>query len=180
MKKVLILSGSPRHGGNSDTLCDQFMKGVAEAGHDVEKIFVARKKIAPCMACYYCTSHNGECAIKDDMAEVLQKIIDADVIVLSSPVYFYSISAQLKAVIDRTVARWLEVKNKEFYYIMTAAEDSPEVMDTTLACFRGYADCVEGAVEKGVIYGKGVYKRGEINDKPTTMQRAYEMGRSIR
>lgn len=106
-------------------------------------------------------------------------MIDADVIVLSSPVYFYSISAQLKAVIDRTVARWLEVKDKEFYYIMTSAEDSDSVMDTTLACFRGYADCVEGAAEKGVIYGKGVYERGEILNKPA-MQEAYEMGKSIR
>lgn len=179
MKKVLILSGSPRRGGNSDTLCDQFMKGATEAGNEVEKIFVAGKKIAPCMACYYCCSYEGVCTIKDDMGEVLQKMIDADVIVLSSPVYFYSISAQLKAVIDRTVARWLEVKNKEFYYIMTAAEDSDSVMDTTLACFRGYAACVEGAEEKGVIYGKGVYERGEILDKPL-MQQAYEMGKSIR
>lgn len=178
MKKVLILSGSPRKGGNSDTLCDQFMKGALEAGNEVEKIFVAGKDIAPCRACYYCRSHQGACSIKDDMAEVLQKMIDADVIVLSSPVYFYSISAQLKAVIDRTVARWLEVKDKEFYYIMTAAEDSDSVMDTTLACFRGYADCVEGAVEKGIIYGKGVYERGEILDKPQ-MQEAYLMGKSI-
>lgn len=179
MKKVLILSGSPRRGGNSDTLCDRFMEGALEAGNEVEKIFVAGKKIAPCMACYYCRTHRGACAIKDDMADVLQKMIDADVIVLSSPVYFYSISAQLKALIDRTVARWLEVRNKEFYYIMTAAEDSDNVMDTTLACFRGYADCVEGAVEKGVIYGKGVYERGEILDK-SAMRDAYEMGRSIR
>lgn len=179
MKKVLILSGSPRRGGNSDTLCDQFMKGARDAGNEVEKIFVAGKKIAPCMACYYCRTHEGACAIKDDMADVLQKIIESDVIVLSSPVYFYSISAQLKAVIDRTVARWLEVRNKEFYYIMTAAEDSDTVMDTTLACFRGYADCVDGAVEKGVVYGKGVYKRGEILDKPV-MRDAYEMGKSIK
>ncbi len=179
MKRILILSGSPRKGGNSDTLCDQFMKGAVEAGNKVEKVFVADKKIAPCRACYYCRSHKGSCSIKDDMAELLQKMIDADVIVLSSPVYFYSISAQLKAVIDRTVARWLEVKDKEFYYIMTSAEDSDSVMDTTLACFRGYADCVEGAAEKGVIYGKGFYERGEILNKPA-MQEAYEMGKSIR
>lgn len=178
MKKVLILSGSPRKGGNSDTLCNRFMQGAIDAGNQVEKIFVAGKSIAPCRGCYYCQSHKGECFIKDDMADVLQKIIDADVLVLSSPVYFYSISAQLKALIDRTVARWLEVKNKEMYYIMTAAEDTDSVMDTTLACFRGYAECVEGAVEKGVIYGKGVYQRGEILDKPAMLQ-AYEMGKSI-
>ncbi len=178
MKKVLILSGSPRKGGNSDMLCDQFMKGAQEAGNDVEKIFIAGRKIAYCRACYYCKDHKGECVIKDDMAEVLQKMLDADVIVLSSPVYFYSVSAWLKAVIDRTVARWLEFKNKEFYYIMTAAEDTDTVMDCTLECLRGLAECLEGSVEKGVIYGKGVYQKGEIVDK-VAMQKAYEMGKTI-
>ena len=115
-KKVLILSGSPRKGGNSDLLCGEFARGAREGGNEVEIIRVAAKKIAPCSGCYYCRAYNGECAHKDDMAEVLQKMIDADVIVMASPVYFYSIDAQLKAVIDRTVARWLEVKNKDFYY----------------------------------------------------------------
>ncbi len=176
MKNVLILSGSPRKGGNSDLLCDEFMNGALEAGHQVEEIRVAEKKIACCRACYACKS--GKCAIDDDMGEVLQKIIDADVLVLASPVYFYSIGAQLKAVIDRSVARWLEVKDKELYYIMTAAEDTPAAMETTLACLRGYADCVEGAREMGVIYGTGVYQKGEIRSHPAMVE-AYEMGRRV-
>lgn len=130
MKNVLILSGSPRKGGNSDLLCDEFMRGAKESGNNVTKINVASKKIAPCHACYFCGEHGGECVYKDDMAEILQAMIDADVLVLASPVYFYSIDAQLKAVIDRTVARWLEVKNKEFYYIMTAADEDKSSMDT--------------------------------------------------
>lgn len=177
-KKVLILSGSPRKGGNSDLLCDEFMRGAKESGNSVEKIRVAEKKIGYCRACYYCRTSGGKCVIKDDMEEVLQKIIEADVIVLSSPVYFYSIDAQLKAVIDRTVSRWLEVKDKEFYYIMTAADDTQAATETTLACFRGYADCVEGAKERGVIYGTGVYEKGKIKDTPV-MQQAYEMGMSV-
>lgn len=177
MKKVLILSGSPRLGGNSDTLCNEFMKGAKEAGHQVEKIFVAGKNIGYCKACYACKD-SGICAIKDDMAEVLDKMLEADVIVLSSPVYFYSISAQLKAVIDRTVAKWLQIKDKEFYYIMTAAEDSDTVMDCTLECFRGLAACLDGSKEKGIIYGKGVYEKGEIQKTPY-MNQAYEMGKSI-
>lgn len=176
-KKILILSGSPRNGGNSDILCDEFMRGAKEAGNDVEKIRVSSKKIHPCSACYYCRSHNGECAHKDDMAELLQKMIDTDVLVLASPVYFYSIDAQLKAVIDRTVARWLEVKNKEFYYIVTMADETPESADTTLACFRGYADCVEGAVEKGVIVCGGVYEAGTVKAS-TMLSKAYEMGKN--
>lgn len=177
-KKVLILSGSPRKGGNSDILCDAFMKGALESGNAVEKIRVAEKNIGYCKACYYCRQSGGKCVIKDDMAEVLQKMIDADVIVLSSPVYFYSIDAQLKAVIDRTVARWLEVKNKEFYYIMTAADEAKESLNTTLECFRGYADCVEGAKEMGVVYGAGVYEKGEIKGSPAVEQ-AYRYGLNV-
>lgn len=176
MKKILILSGSPRKNGNSDILCDEFMRGALEAGNEVEKIRVAEKSIGYCRACYACRE-TGVCAIKDDMAEVLQKMIDADVIVLASPVYFYSIDAQLKAVIDRTVARWLEVKNKEFYYIVTAADGENAAAETTLQCFRGYADCVEGAVEKGIIYGMGAYEKGEIRSS-SAMLDAYNAGKN--
>lgn len=178
MKKVLILSGSPRKGGNSDLLCDEFMRGAIESGNEVTKINVVDKKVAPCRGCYACKD-SGNCAIMDDMADILQAMIDADVLVLASPVYFYSIDAQLKAVIDRTVARWLEVKDKEFYYIATCADAERSSLDTTIACFRGYADCVEGAKEMGIIYGAGVYEKGEVKNTPA-FNEAYEMGKSVR
>lgn len=177
MKKVLILSGSPRKNGNSDILCDEFKRGAEEAGNAVEKIRVSELDINYCRACYACKK-DCKCVIKDDMADLLQKMIDTDVLVLASPVYFYSIDAQLKAVIDRTVARWLEVKDKEFYYIVTAADEEKASAETTLACFRGYADCVEGAREMGVIYGMGAYKKGEILNTPA-MHQAYEMGKGV-
>ena len=177
-KKVLILSGSPRKGGNSDLLCDEFMKGALESGNEAEKIFLRSKKVAPCSACYYCRDHGGKCAVQDDMAEILDKMQEAGVIVMASPVYFYSIDAQMKAVIDRSVARWTNIPNKEFYYIMTAAEDSDTVMDCTLECFRGFAACLNGSKEMGVIYGKGVYEAGEIREMPA-MREAYEMGKRV-
>ena len=177
-KKVLILSGSPRKGGNSDLLCDDFLRGAQESGNQVEKVFLRSKKVAPCNACYYCKNSGGKCAIPDDMAEIMDKMQAADVIVMASPVYFYSIGAQMKAVIDRSVARWTNIPNKEFYYIMTAAEDSDTVMDCTLECFRGFAACLDGAQEKGVIYGKGVYEAGAIKGLPA-MREAYEMGKQV-
>ncbi len=114
----------------------------------------------------------------EDLVLGLDTMIDADVLVLASPVYFYSIDAQLKALIDRTVARWLEVKNKEFYYIATCVDEERASIETTLACFRGYADCVEGTKEMGVIYGTGVYEKGTIKDSPA-MAEAYEMGKDV-
>ncbi len=179
MKKVLILSGSPRKGGNSDILCDEFLRGAVDAGNQVEKIRVTEKKIAPCTGCYFCQKSGGRCALNDDMADVLQKIIDCDVLVLSSPVYFYSICAQLKAVIDRTVAKWTEITNKQLYYIATAAEDEEDTLDITLSCFHGFAMCIEGAEEKGTVYGRGVYEKGAIFNKPEVLTAAYEMGKSI-
>lgn len=180
MKKVLILSGSPRKRGNSDILCDEFAKGAIAAGNEVEKIFVAEKKISLCTGCYFCREHGGRCAFNDDMGDILQKIIDCDVLVLSSPVYFYSISAQLKSVIDRTVARWTEIANKDLYYIVTAAEDDSDTLDTTLACFHGFAKCIDGYEEKGTLYGKGLYETKDLDRRPELITIAYEMGNSIR
>lgn len=176
-KKVLILSGSPRKNGNSDLLCEEFARGAMEAGHEVEKIRVSERNIGYCRACYACRG-TGVCAIRDDMAEIMQKMIDCDVMVLASPVYFYSIDAQLKAVIDRSVARWTEVRDKEFYYIVTAAEGKQEAAETTIACFRGYADCVEGAKEMGIVCGMGVYEKGEVK-ATQAMTDAYEMGKTV-
>ena len=124
-KKVLILSGSPRKGGNSDILCDEFLRGAQDAGHKAEKIRVAEKKVAPCSGCYYCSTHGGACVHKDDMAD-----------------------------------------------------EEKASADTTLTCFRGYADCVEGAVEKGVLVAGGVYEPGAVRNT-SAMAQAYEMGKNV-
>jgi len=112
-KKVLILSGSPRKNGNSDLLCNEFMRGALESGNEVTKIRVAEKKIAPCMGCYYCTKNNGACAIKDDMADVLQQIIDADVMywqVLFTSIQFLHSSKRLST--EPLLVGWkLRIKN---------------------------------------------------------------------
>ncbi|MGN0077403.1 MAG: flavodoxin family protein [Coriobacteriales bacterium] len=177
-KNVLILSGSPRRGGNSDLLCDEFARGAAEAGNSVEKVFVRGERIAPCSACYYCLDHGGACAIDDGMSAILDKMQAADVIVMASPVYFYSVSAQLKAVIDRSLARWTAIPDKEFYYLMTAAEESDTVMDCTLECMRGFAACLKSSREMGVIEAKGVYEAGAVR-ATRYMEDAYAMGRSV-
>lgn len=175
-KKILVLSASPRKGGNSDLLCDQFVKGAQEVGSPAEKIFLCDKKIGYCTACDYCTTHHGTCVHKDDMPAILEKMIQADVLVLASPVYFYTLDAQMKTLIDRCVARYTEIKNKEFYFIVTAADNSQPAMERTIECFRGFTSCLDGAQEKGIIYGTGAWKVGEIKNTPALKQ-AYEMGR---
>ena len=176
-RKVLILSGSPRKNGNSDILCDEFMRGALESGHEVEKVRVIEKNIAYCKGCGVC-QQTGRCVTDDDMTEVLQKMIDADVIVLASPIYFFTVSAPLKTLLERTFARGKEVRDKEFYYLLSYADGSPADADIAVSCFRGYAACVKGAEEKGILLGMGVYEKGEIRNtgKP---EEAYEMGKQI-
>lgn len=175
--KVLAISSSPRKGGNSDVLCDEFLKGAAENGHEVQKIRLAEKKIAPCLACYGCTGSHV-CVRKDDMAEVLEALKAADVIVLASPVYFYSICAQMKTMIDRCLADYMAISDKMFYLIVTAAEPLHSAADTTLADFRGFLRCLPGAKEAGVVLGTGTWDKGDVYRHPS-MKQAYEMGKRI-
>ncbi|MBP5296433.1 MAG: flavodoxin family protein [Bacteriovoracaceae bacterium] len=177
-KKVLVLMGSPRHGGNCDLLCDEFIKGAVAQGNVVEKVYLGDLKIHPCNGCYYCTKHHGKCCLKDDMGDVLKKIMTAEVIVMATPVYFYAMSAQLKLVIDRCVARWMEIKHKDFYFIMTSAEDSPDVMHGTLEGLRGFLACLDDVQEKGIIAAKGVYQKGEVLNHPA-MHKALAMGKLV-
>jgi multimeric flavodoxin WrbA len=178
IKKVLVLSASPRRGGNSDLLCDQFILGAKESGNQVEKILLRDKEINYCLACDACQGNGGNCVQKDDMTEVLDKIIDADVIVMATPVYFYTMSGQMKTLIDRTYSRYLAISNKEMYFIMTAADSRMQAMERTLEGFRGFTSCLEGAKEKGIIYGTGAWNLGDIIGLPA-MKQAYEMGKAI-
>jgi multimeric flavodoxin WrbA len=177
-KKVLVLSASPRRGGNSDLLCDQLMLGAQEAGNQAEKIFLRDKKINYCMACDACKENGGNCVQKDDMAEVLEKMIAADVIVMATPVYFYTMDAQTKTLIDRTYSRYTEIRNKELYFIVTAADGRKQAMERTLEGFRGFTSCLSGAKEKGIIYGTGAWNKGDIKGHPA-MKQVYEMGKSV-
>ena len=131
MKNILIISASPRKGGNSDTLCDRFAQGAKESGHQVEKIRLSEKQIGYCRGCGVCNSTH-KCIQKDDMAALLDKMVEADVIVLATPVYFYSMDGQMKTFIDRTVPRYTEITNKDFYFIMTAA-DTAAISFSTLS-----------------------------------------------
>lgn len=178
MKNVLIISASPRKNGNSDTLCDRFAQGAEERGHKTEKVFLASKNIGFCRGCGVCNSTH-KCVQKDDMAEILDKMVAADVIVLATPVYFYSVNGYMKNFIDRTVPRYTEIKNKDFYFIMTAADTEKASLERTVEAFRGFTeDCLEGAREAGIIYGVGAWNMGDIRNT-AAYNDAYEMGRRI-
>jgi multimeric flavodoxin WrbA len=177
-KQVVVISGSPRQGGNSDSLCDQFVLGAQAAGHHAEKICLREKQIGYCLACDACKSGGGNCVQRDDMEAILAKLIAADVIVLATPVYFYTMNGQLKTLIDRTYARSTEITDKELYFIATAAVGSKQALERTIEGLRGFAACLTGAREKGVIYGTGLWNIGDVQGKPLLKQ-AYAMGQAV-
>lgn len=178
IKKVLVISASPRREGNSDMLCDEFIRGAREAGNEVDKVFLQDKKVGYCTGCGVCNSTHI-CVQQDDMTEILQKMIKADVLTLATPVYFYSMDAQMKTLIDRTVPRYNEISNKDFYFIVTAADTDQSMLELAVEGFRGFTrDCLANAQEKGVIYGSGAWQKGEIKSSPA-MRQAYEMGKQV-
>ena len=176
-KNVLIISSTPRKGGNSDKLCDAFAEGAKETGNEVEKVRIADLKIGYCTGCYACQK-TGKCAIKDDARSVIDKMLTADVIVLASPVYFYSICAQLKALIDRTVVVYPNLTNKRFYYLLTMADTDRSKFDGPIAAIRGFLDCYEGSEECGMVCADGVYELGAI-DGTKFLAEAKKLGKSI-
>lgn len=178
-KKVLILSSSPRRGGNSDTLCEEFLRGAREAGHEVEKIFLADKTVRYCTGCSTCSLYGKPCPQQDDAAEIIERMVRADVIVMATPVYFYTVSAQMKTLIDRCCGRYTEMNGKEFYFLLSAAEDDRSKMDRTVDTFQGFLDCLENPTVKGVVCATGVWHKSEIQGSPA-LRDAYEAGRSIR
>lgn len=175
-KSVLILSSSPRRGGNSEQLCLQFKKGAEESGNMVEMININDYDIRFFNQREY--DRDASAALSDDAAAIIAKMKSADVIVLSSPVYFYNMTGQLKALIDRTYGHESELGDKEFFYISTSTDKSEEGVDRVFDAFHGFAICLNGSVERGVIKGNGARNRGDIDSHPA-MRQAYEMGKGV-
>lgn len=176
-KKVLILSASPRRNGNCSLLCQEFLRGAKDSGNQVEYIFLRDKKIGYCTACRYCKSHDGKCVQDDDMNEINLKMLAADVLVLASPIYYFTVNGQMKTLIDRTFGLFNRMEHKEMYYIMTSADVTDDVMDTALATFRWFAHFLPGSVEKGILRAKGFGEAGAVKEHPV-MQEAYNLGAS--
>lgn len=175
--KILVITGSPRKNGNSNTLADNFIKGAEEAGHSVVRFDSAFKKVHPCIACNKC-GMNGECAFKDDFEFVKENIVDADCVVFATPMYYFGISAQIKAVIDRFYAINGQIHvPKKAVLLMTYADTSESVAQPiishyeTLLRYLGWSDA-------GKIIASGVWTAGDVS-RTQYPEKAYELGKNI-
>ncbi len=175
--KILVITGSPRKNGNSNTLADQFIKGATEAGHEVVRFDSAFKEVHPCIACNKC-GMNGECIFKDDFEFVRKHIIDADLVAFAAPMYYFGISAQIKAVIDRFYAinGKIHVPKRAVLmmtYANTAASEAKPIIShyEVLLNYLGWTDA-------GQIIASGVWPVGAINHTKYPEQ-AYQLGKRV-
>ncbi|MGI5823995.1 MAG: flavodoxin family protein [Bacillota bacterium] len=177
MKKVLIISSSPRKNGNSQALCEQFAIGAKEAGNQVHLVRLTERKIGFCYACDGCMRNGGICVQKDDMTEILKLFQEADVLVLSTPIYFYGITAQMKTFIDRTYPIWKNLGEKEVYYIISAGLGK-DIIERSLGDLDGFVEHFEKYNIKGRIYATEVMDAGLVKET-ALMEKAYCMGKNV-
>lgn len=179
MKKVLIISTSMRIHGNSDRLADEFMKGAVDGGHQVEKITLANKDIQYCRGCLTCQKTH-QCIIKDDTNEIVTKMMNADVVVFATPIYFYEMCGQMKTLLDRTNMGFASDYNfSEIYLIATCADDDENAFDGCVTGLSGWIQCFDKATLKGVIKGVDVTEVGDVLGKEQLLQEAYIVGKNI-
>lgn len=177
-KKVTIISTSLRKNSNSEMLAKAFAKGAEEAGNAVEFISLSGKSIAFCTGCLAC-QNTGSCVIKDDAIEITEKVLNADVVVFSTPIYYYEMSGQMKTLIDRMNSMYpKDYRFREIYMLSTAAEDEDYVPQKALDGLQGWIDCFEKAVLKGSVFCGGVNAPMDIADN-AKLDEAYKMGKNI-
>ena len=177
MKKVLVVSSTPRVDGNSEILAKEFARGAEEAGHQVDFVTLRDYKLNYCTGCDACFKL-GKCVQKDDMGELHEKLLAADVIFLATPVYFYSMSGQLKVFIDRLYFMYRNI-HADFYLAATMWDGTEKNMESTFEAIRGCTrDCMRNCPEKGVIYGVGLGERGAVHEHKEYLLKAYEYGKN--
>jgi multimeric flavodoxin WrbA len=184
--KVLGIWGSPRRGGNSEVLLDAFLKGAADAGAAVERLALRELKITPCLEIYHCFK-DGTCPIKDDMLPLYDKLLDADVVALASPIFFYSVSAQAKALIDRTQALWSRryVLKQDFpgperqgVLLSTAATHGQLLFVGARLVTKYFFDAINVSYAAEILV-RGVDEKGAIHKQPDVLAHAEDLGRRL-
>ena len=175
-KNILIIATSPRPGGNSEILADEFAQGAREAGHQAEKVCLHDKSIGFCKGCLACQK-TQRCVIRDDADAIAQKMLRADVLVFATPIYFYEMSGQMKVLLDRTDPLYpVEYSFRDIYLLATAAEGEECAVDGAVNGLNGWIACFEKARLAGVVRGVGADGPNTIQINPAMVQ-AYEMGK---
>jgi len=189
MTEIIAIYGSPRRDGNSAGLLKQAVAGARQEGAQVEEVFLRDYKISPCLEIYGCTS-DGECVIRDDFQKILVKLEASSGVMLASPIFFYNVTAQTKAFMDRCQSRWVRkywIEKQEFgktvekrkgIFISVGATNGKKLFEGALLTVRYFFDVIDTGLWKSVLC-RGVDRKGEIDNREDCLQEAFEAGREL-
>jgi multimeric flavodoxin WrbA len=184
--KVLGIYGSPRPGGNSDLLLDKVLEGAGSAGAEIQRIYVREMKISGCQECGGCDK-TGECVIPDEMHKVYPKLLDSEILFLSSPIFFYGLPSQAKALVDRSQAMWSKrvlekspEQRKRYdhgrgYLIAVGATKGKNLFDGVQLTAKYFFDALDKSYEGGLFF-RAVEGKGSIREHPTAFEESYALG----
>jgi multimeric flavodoxin WrbA len=187
--KVLGIFGSPRKGGNTELLLEEALKGAEAEGAEVERLHIADYNIIPCKECLACFK-DGNCIILDDMAKIYPKLLDADVIILASPIFFYGVTAWAKALIDRCQALWArkyqlkdpslgkEGRKRKGFFISVGGTKGQKTFEGAILTARYFFD-VLNAEYAGELVLRGVDDKGDVLKHPEALHEAFEAGKRL-
>jgi len=187
--KVLGIFGSPRRGGNTELLLEEALRGAEKEGAKVERLYLSEFTITPCKECHGC-DNTGNCVIMDDMGKIYPKLLEADIIILASPIFFYGVTAWAKAMIDRSQAFWArkyllkdpslgkEGKKRKGFFISVGATKGPKVFDGAIQTVKYFFD-VLNVEYVGELVFRNVEAKGDILKHPEALQQAFEAGRRL-
>ena len=184
--KILGIMGSPRLGGNTDLLLDAVLSGTQSQGAEVEKLVIDQLNISPCREHYGCLE-DGHCVIRDDMDALYPKLLAADGIVVASPMFFYGITAQLKALIDRCQALWARKHvlkqdwpgaGRKGAFIAVGATRGEKLFDGSIATVKYFFKTI-GVEYAEELLIRGVDLKGDIQQHPSALKDAFELGRRL-
>ena len=185
--KVLGIMGSPRKQSNTDILLDKALEGAREAGAEVEKVLVSNLTISPCLEIYACRK-DGNCAIKDDMQSLYKKLLEADHTIFASPMFFYGVTSQAKAIIDRCQALWVrrhvlgmgkeDERERRGVFISVGATRGTKLFDGAVLTVKYFFDAI-GVKYSGDLLVKGIDNKGEIEEHPAALEDAFRLGQEL-
>lgn len=175
---IAVIVGSPRKNGNTNTLADFFIKGAKEAGNHVTKINLSGLRVKGCINCNHCVTHDGVCSIQDDMQTIYPVLYLSDMIVFASPIYFYGLTAQIKAVIDRMYT----LSGKMFpitssALLMTYSDSDKSAAEPAIANYKAFSGMLQWE-NKGIVSVSNTYERNDILGNQGLVE-AELLGRSI-
>ena len=189
MAQIVAIYGSPRRRGNTATLLKHAVQGAVDAGAQVDEIILRDLKISPCLEIYACKKE-GRCAIKDDFQQVVDQILSAKGLILASPIFFYTVSAHTKILMDRCQSLWVKKywidkvpfgqwePKRRGLFISVGATKGKKLFDGTLLTVKYFFDVLDTELYRSLLY-RGMDFEGDVLKYPEYLEEAYEAGKAL-